>query len=829
MPLPIYRLRRWLIVIAVLFIAVIAGMYLYARLRQLSALKAFPGKMDLEIKQTAEGFQISKSEGGRTIFTIRAKAVKEFKLNGHAELHDVSIILYGRDTSRFDQIYGDDFTYDPKSGDVTAQGDVQIDLEANPQGGTAPDQATPKELKNPIHLKTRDLIFNRETGNASTNARVDFRAPQASGWAVGVQYAAKSNILTLASQIHVALGGSNASTLLATHGTIARAPRQIVLEHPRLVREDKSVVESDEATFYLGPQNEVQRVLATGNVNAEATGNDADPMHARADEAEAVLTGTQNLLRTATLTGNVHVERNGSQPMQADAGRAVLDFVGQNELQKVHAADGVKLAQHATSARPGGPNSSPPQDFDITAPVIDFFVAEGKRLDRAQTSGAAQIVISPEHLADAPGATGIDPVTSGVYRVDKNGRVEGISAAESRSASPQRTVVTAGRFDAKFTLQPNGANRLTSIHGAPDAKIVSSGPGIPDRVSTSQTLDAAFLPEGGISSIVQQGSVAYDDGQSADKRTQAWASKAVYTPADGVLVLTGSPRVAEGSMVTTASTIRINRTTDDAFAEGDVKTTYSDLKEQPSGALLASSSPIHVTAAAMTAQNSPAVALYRGHARLWQDANLIEAPLIEFHRDRRSLLAQGDAKQPVTTILEQARLRQPGQLQDNSLPEKKQKNAGKAEEKAGASTPVTITSARLAYSDPESVARYDGGVVAQGTGFSATSDSMDVYLVPRGQTSSNQPLAGQGRLDHIVAKGKVIVQQPDRRAEGETLVYTAADDKFVLTGGPPSIFDAERGKIRGVSLTFYRRDDRVLVEGEAKNPVVTQTRVAKSK
>jgi len=27
-------------------------------------------------------------------------------------------------------------------------------------------------------------------------------------------------------------------------------------------------------------------------------------------------------------------------------------------------------------------------------------------------------------------------------------------------------------------------------------------------------------------------------------------------------------------------------------------------------------------------------------------------------------------------------------------------------------------------------------------------------------------------------------------------------------------------------LTFFRRDDRVLVEGEASTPVVTQTRVA---
>ena len=47
----------------------------------------------------------------------------------------------------------------------------------------------------------------------------------------------------------------------------------------------------------------------------------------------------------------------------------------------------------------------------------------------------------------------------------------------------------------------------------------------------------------------------------------------------------------------------------------------------------------------------------------------------------------------------------------------------------------------------------------------------------------------------------------------QKLVYTAADDKFVLTGGPPSIFDAEQGKITGVSLTFFRHDDRVLVEG----------------
>jgi lipopolysaccharide export system protein LptA len=826
MPLPIYRLRRWLIVIAVLFTATVAGMYFYARLRQRNVLKELPNKIGVDIKQTAAGFQFSKSDGKRTLFTVQAGSLKQFQIDGSAELHNVSIILYGRDSSRFDQIYGDDFSYDKKSGNVTAHGEVQIDLEPNPSGQTGPDQGTPRELKNPIHLKTRDLVFNQNSGDASTDARVDFRTPQATGWAVGVQYSGKTNVLTLASQVHVTLDGPNAATLFAARGRITRDPHEVVLEHARLERES-GTAQAEESTFFLGPDNEVQRLLATGNVQAESTGQDADQMRARADQADLLLTGKQNLLRTAILTGNVHVERIGSQPMQGDAGRAILDFLGQNQLQKVHAIDGVRLAQHADTTNPPKEAASAPQDVDLTAPVVDFFVAEGRRLDRAETSGAAQIMISPTPARN--------------------------SSPANRQASLQRTVITAGRFYAKFAATSDATSRLTSIHGAPDAKIVNLAPGLPDRVSTSQTLDAVFLPQGGIASIVQQGSVAYNDGQAPRKRTQAWADKALYTPADKILVLTGSPRVAQGSMVTTARTIRINRATDDAFADDDVKTTYSELQEQPDGALLASASPIHVTAAAMTAHNSPAVALYRGHARLWQDANIVEAPTIQFDRDHRFLVAQGTPAQPVSTVLVQAKLLQPGSREGRSAqprpaeprsaqpgktqPDKAQSPAAepkampKTEEKPVDTSPVTISAARLTYADAERLAHYEGGVVAKGTGFTASANVMDAYLLPRRQTPSNQqlarPISEQGRLDHIVAQGNVVVQQPTRRAEGKNLVYTAADDKFVLTGGPPSIFDAERGKVTGVSLTFFRGDDRVLVEGAASTPVVTQTRVAR--
>ena len=801
MPLPIYRLRRWLMAIAVLFIAVISGMYFYARLRERNVLKEVPNKLGINIKQTATGFQFSKSDGKRTLFTIQASDLKQFKLNGSAELHHVSIVVYGRDSSRFDQIYGDDFTYDKQSGNVTARGTVQIDLQANPGGEAEPDQSTPKEVKNPMHLKTSDLVFNQQSGDAHTQARVDFETPQASGWALGVAYTAKTNTLTLESQIHVTLG-ENDEKIFAAHGRITRDPRVIVLDNPRLERTG-GVVQAEQATFFLGPDNNVERVLAKGNVAAQSTGPSDEQMRARADEGEALLTGKQNRLHTATLTGNVHVERLGAQLMQGDAGRAILDFSGENELRKIHAQDGVWLSQHAgASAATANANGSAPQQFDVSAPVIDFFIAGENRLDHAVTSGAAKITISPAQGSAA-------------------------SAGRTTQTAAQRTTITAGLFEAKFaessaTSGSKGASRLASIHGAPNAKIVNSAPGMPDRVSTSESLDASFLPEGGIGSIIQQGGVAYTDNQPPDKRTQAWAETAVYNPAASVLVLSGNPRVIDGGMATSAKTIRINRVTNEAFADGDVKSTYSELKEQPDGALLASSSPIHVTAVQMTTHGSGATALYQGNTRLWQDANVITAPSIEFDRNRRSLVAQGDGHRPVSTILVQ----ETSKADSKKSPTKSEKKT-KRQIKQVADEVVDITSSRLTYTDSERRAHYEGGVTAKGPDFTATAETADAYLIPRDQTPVSQQLATPSRLDHMVAEGNVVIQQPGRKAEGQKLVYTASDDKFVLTGGSPSIFDAEQGKITGVSLTFFRHDDRVLVEGQAGSPVVTNMPVAR--
>ena len=139
-----------------------------------------------------------------------------------------------------------------------------------------------------------------------TAARVEFQIPQATGWAVGVQYAGKTNTLILSSQIHVVLNGAYAAVVEADHGVITNDPREITLYHPHLSRRD-GTVQADQAVFYLSHENQVERILASGDVTTETRmqgtkeaaskqNSASDSPHvfqvrSRADQAEFLLEG----------------------------------------------------------------------------------------------------------------------------------------------------------------------------------------------------------------------------------------------------------------------------------------------------------------------------------------------------------------------------------------------------------------------------------------------------------------------------------------------------------------------------------------------------------
>jgi lipopolysaccharide export system protein LptA len=268
-------------------------------------------------------------------------------------------------------------------------------------------------------------------------------------------------------------------------------------------------------------------------------------------------------------------------------------------------------------------------------------------------------------------------------------------------------------------------------------------------------------------------------------------------------------------MTTTAQTIRLERQTGNALASGAVKTTYSELTPQPGGALLATSEPIHATANTMTANRDTGMAVYAGDARLWQGSNIVEGTTITFDQKQRSMVALGSPAKRVSTIFVQSRQAQGSQSKRNGT------------SPGDGTTPVNVSANRLSYLDQQRQVRFEGGVVAKSADGTLTADHVTVYLLPREQKGSSSMGLAPSQLDRMVADGHVVLQQPTRHGAGQHLVYTASDGKFVFTGGPPSIFDAERGTIRGDSLTFFSRDDRVLVETNTSSPTVTQTRVVK--
>ena len=793
---PIAHVRKWLVGSLLLLVAAVSVTYWIARSRSGPTLHNVPSQLGIDIQQTSEGFSLSKSEGGRTLYTIRASKAVQFKAGGHADLRNVHIVVYGHEHDRYDQIYGNQFTYDPQTGDIIAVGEVHIDLQGNAEGPQKPDQAPPDELKNPIHLLTHSLTFNQKTGIAYTNEVVEFRTTQAGGSAKGAYYDSNSNELLLKSDVHIVTTGQHPAVITGSSGTIQKTPRQTTLQNVRLEQPDRTLT-ADKGTMRFEADNTVQHVVMEGNVHIQSRGPSiVDITGPRGD----MNMGPNNSVEQAILSGNAKFESHGASVAHGSADTFVLDFDDQNQPLRLHMVKNARMMQDPKPGKPGSsgrPSGSSGQTsgqpMEIAADQLDFLLENGNQLKTGDTVGKASITILP-----APGPA--------KQNAPGNGHQE--------TGGNSTTVATAGQFHAAF----DSNNRIQTLHGAPNSRIVSTSPGEPDKVSVARNLDVTFAADGGVQKLVQTGDFQYHEA-SAKPGTggrEAFADVATYSPSDAMLLLTGSPRVIDGGVTTTAVTVRINRQTGDGFADDNVKTTYSDLKPQPDGALLAGSDPVHVTAQHMTAHKEPGVAHYTGNVRLWQVANVVRAPKIDFDDQKRSIVAQSDASQKVLSLFMQ-------RGRDGTL------------------TPVDVTSDRMTYTDEERRVRYTGDVFAKTATNTVHAQLIDVYLKPADPDAKPSPSApagaqkksvlpgtnGPSQIDHMVAMEKVVVTGPNRRAVGDRLVYTADDGKYVLTGKSPSIFDAERGTVWGDSLTFYSHDDRVLVESKRSSPTITRARTTK--
>jgi lipopolysaccharide export system protein LptA len=792
-----------------------------------------PQRLGFEIQQESNGVTISHALGAHSQFKIHASKVVQLK-QGNALLHDVKIELYGEDGSRVDRIEGDEFEYDQKAGTAKAAGPVEITLmrpgvapaiapkaaaghvvSDKPEGSpvvTAVETAAQGE----IHVKTSGLTFDQHNGVATTSQHVAFSSAQGTGSSIGATFDTQQGLLVLDRGVELtARRGSATVQIHAQHAEYERKTqicrlRAATAEYQggkATAGEAKIVFREDGSAVVLDAINGFTLTTSSGShVAAPAGQMDFDehnrPRHGR-------LEGGVTMDSVSESGAGDELRRRQSH---GNAPAANLEFSAQGKLRHAHLEQGVALDSEESSQAAGQPQRLS-RHWRSPVADIDFREVGQGQIEPVSMRGSGGVVVTGESQRGngpvAPSRLSADDVTgefgSGSRLTVLNG--VGHASIEETAATGARQATSGDRLEAHFSAADQAREK-------PGAKRGTGGEG---------DLQSAVV-EGRV--LLTQQAAAKSSG-SPPALLRATAGRAVYEGAGDWLHLTLSPRVEDGALQLTADKVDVSRASGNAFAHGNVKASWSDAaagnngrEARPAGSqggvALGGQGPAHVIAAEAELHQVTGEATFRGQARLWQQANSIAAPVIVLDRERQLLVARTtDRAEPVRVVLVTAAVPEAG-------------NAGKQAGNSSQPAVIRVRGGDFRYSDVERKALMRSGilgsVVAETSTANSSSDQVEVTLLPAGKAAQ-----GQAQVDHMTARGHVVLTSEGRRGTGEQLVFTSATNEYVLTGTAttlPKMTDPARGTVSGEALIFHGRDDSVSVEGGGSK-TTTQTTAPK--
>jgi lipopolysaccharide export system protein LptA len=320
----------------------------------------------------------------------------------------------------------------------------------------------------------------------------------------------------------------------------------------------------------------------------------------------------------------------------------------------------------------------------------------------------------------------------------------------------------------------------------------------PPQSTSSLELAMNFAPGGEWIEGEQTGNVRFKEAERS-----AQADRAKLVRATDTVTLTGHASVSDSLSRTSAQSLTFNQRTGEIRAEGAVRTSY--FQAERNGLTNLAPQPAHFSAEHLQANRDSGRALYSGHARLWQGDAVIEAEAIELLRAERRLKAQGN----VSALVPQVANPSPGSAS----------SAAKAAAVGAERTLWRARAARMTYWSEEGKVLLEEDVNAQSQVGLILSRTLELHL-----TSANN---GPKQLSKAIATGGATVRQGDRKGSADRAEYTAADGKFVLSGGKPTLYDAALGTTTGRQLTFFLSDDKILVDSEEGSRTLSRHRVEK--
>jgi lipopolysaccharide export system protein LptA len=74
---------------------------------------------------------------------------------------------------------------------------------------------------------------------------------------------------------------------------------------------------------------------------------------------------------------------------------------------------------------------------------------------------------------------------------------------------------------------------------------------------------------------------------------------------------------------------------------------------------------------------------------------------------------------------------------------------------------------------------------------------------------------GSNKIERLVARGAVEIEQSDRNAKSNQAEYLVAQDKMILSGSP-EITQRGGNRLTGSTITIYRSSNRMEVDGRSR-------------
>jgi len=365
----------------------------YYRTRNNTPFRLIPGKAELSttVERRIENYERRVTDGERLTMLVRASLATSFT-DGHHELENAHIEYYAAGHARPDKVDARQMLYFVETEGAVFNGNVRI------------------ETRDQLTVKSENLTYDVKNERAESPVALTFARENIEGRADAGSIDAKSKKLGLRGNVEInvrpdAVPAGQAAPVNSRNRPVKiRAPRadfdqntqQLVFSGGATAEQEQDIMSGETLSGFLNEQKRLNRIEARGNsyLRTMDAGRAAEVRSANMD----FFFDANQQLERALATGNVQarsLDADSEVQLSAPIDLKVF-FTAQGEqslLREMHTGGRSVITMAAPRSRAADPRAA---NKRLTADSVKlFWRAAGRDLERAEAVGNAELVVEP--------------------------------------------------------------------------------------------------------------------------------------------------------------------------------------------------------------------------------------------------------------------------------------------------------------------------------------------------------------------------------------------------------------------------------------------------